>query len=958
MKTIFTSFFLFFLFTGIVLAQQKDQVLSKQFTDQVLKDMPENVRLELTKITNDNKDKNLKNATINSKNRLALHLTKPYKKELKGAQKSFALVQTLNDQNSSYYKEKLDSIVYYEAVLSPTYDSVVVQSAIQKMDENGYVTETIVQQLNSTSNELENAVKYKYTPDANGNLLEQITSEWNGSDWVYKTKYVREYNSQGLVTLGITYDWNGNNWINASKYQFEYTADGELISYMLYNVDENNDWIIYIKTENQYSENGTIASSNTYNTWNKTDSTWMSVGIRLYDEQGQIISEERQLFNAVAQKMIPSYKLEYQYLDDGSSIETRSAWNPDANEYYQQYQNRYKIERQYENDQIIQEDRLRYVNSNWQTDYRKVYNYDQWGNEILYEYYDSFYGDYGQIETKRIRAFSKSGQQIKLEQYHWVWDDYYGYIQTGDMFWEYTLDDKGRNLTYSRYKWDTNKEEWQIDYKDYYAYPNDGERTIKRYKLNINGYYPTYQKAYKTTLNYDDSIGKYTGLSDGEYYNIQITYNEDRRVDELIDREDGQIYEKVKCYYYPSGRDSAWIDYSYSSYLQDTLIHYIVFDYLELSSDEFEVTEFHSEYRDTIFNDYGEIIGIGSKYSIKNTFKADKLIQSISYDLNGVEHSRITFTYNPDGKIHTVLQESDSYQSKSEYTFSNDTLTISEYSKWDGQETTEWNLAYRAKLKIDVSVDKNQFQPIPAVMLDPTDGIEYAYEWHLQYDYGKILEVFDYSDDDNPEIYNISAKSVLYYSPASALQGNAIVSGYIFDETGATKSVSTTTNTKGNPIEGVAVSLCASDDDFVLATVATNANGFYEFKGVPEGNFYLKVDLEGYDQTSTHYIEVTKDAETFQNKNFAVEDGEVVSGITDLDVNIKVYPNPTSGKIRIEGLNSKNIIRIYSNLGNVVFEKVVSDIDNVIDLSKYAPGIYILEMVNNNKPINFKIIKQ
>ena len=75
------------------------------------------------------------------------------------------------------------------------------------------------------------------------------------------------------------------------------------------------------------------------------------------------------------------------------------------------------------------------------------------------------------------------------------------------------------------------------------------------------------------------------------------------------------------------------------------------------------------------------------------------------------------------------------------------------------------------------------------------------------------------------------------------------------------------------------------------------------------------------------------------------------------DVEIAVYPNPTSGEftVKYEGLNH---IRIVNPLGQIVYDTDV-DCDQVhVDLSCMIKGVYIIQIeANNNMAIQKIIVK-
>lgn len=71
---------------------------------------------------------------------------------------------------------------------------------------------------------------------------------------------------------------------------------------------------------------------------------------------------------------------------------------------------------------------------------------------------------------------------------------------------------------------------------------------------------------------------------------------------------------------------------------------------------------------------------------------------------------------------------------------------------------------------------------------------------------------------------------------------------------------------------------------------------------------------------------------------------------------LKIYPNPTKGKLYISGLpeNRKNELALYSTTGKLIWRKNGNTSGEIIDISKYPSGIYILN-VNDS---SFKIIRE
>jgi hypothetical protein len=82
-------------------------------------------------------------------------------------------------------------------------------------------------------------------------------------------------------------------------------------------------------------------------------------------------------------------------------------------------------------------------------------------------------------------------------------------------------------------------------------------------------------------------------------------------------------------------------------------------------------------------------------------------------------------------------------------------------------------------------------------------------------------------------------------------------------------------------------------------------------------------------------------------------------GIADNNANdgIDVYPNPFGNQFIIS-LSETSHVRMFNNLGQVVFEQELSAGRNEISASEFPAGIYTLEVVNGNGIATIKVVKQ
>ena len=89
-----------------------------------------------------------------------------------------------------------------------------------------------------------------------------------------------------------------------------------------------------------------------------------------------------------------------------------------------------------------------------------------------------------------------------------------------------------------------------------------------------------------------------------------------------------------------------------------------------------------------------------------------------------------------------------------------------------------------------------------------------------------------------------------------------------------------------------------------------------------------------------------------------------VTGLKEaLGINLafSVYPNPTAGslKLKIENYDIKNLKYQIYDINGILFQsdKVV-EIETLVSMEKFVPGVYFMKVTDNNKEVKtFKIIK-
>ncbi len=161
-----------------------------------------------------------------------------------------------------------------------------------------------------------------------------------------------------------------------------------------------------------------------------------------------------------------------------------------------------------------------------------------------------------------------------------------------------------------------------------------------------------------------------------------------------------------------------------------------------------------------------------------------------------------------------------------------------------------------------------------------------------------------------------------------------------------TEYIVTFTVTDGtNPLENAVVSINGTN-------VNTNAIGKAIFN-LNDGNYPYTVNLSGYDTFSSN---VTVNG---GNENISVVLQANVS-VSDLEKNISIYPNPTTGQFTIDlrGSARPRSVEITDITGKIIYNTTMEHVALQIDISENASGIYFIKFQNNETVKILKVIKE
>lgn len=203
-----------------------------------------------------------------------------------------------------------------------------------------------------------------------------------------------------------------------------------------------------------------------------------------------------------------------------------------------------------------------------------------------------------------------------------------------------------------------------------------------------------------------------------------------------------------------------------------------------------------------------------------------------------------------------------------------------------------------------------------------------------------------FSDDTN-----LCAASTSYYTPTGQS------SDYLI-----TPKISLNTFTK---LVWSARSYDASyPDDYLVLISATDSliGSFTDTLMVVGGEYYywynrsVQLDLEGYTNQDVFiaFKNITTDGYILMIDNVKVLGSDFASTTEEESLAVSVYPNPTVDLVYFSGMNTGDVIEIYSASGQLL----LTSQSDVIDLKTFDTGLYFYAVISGSKRYQGVISKQ
>lgn len=139
-------------------------------------------------------------------------------------------------------------------------------------------------------------------------------------------------------------------------------------------------------------------------------------------------------------------------------------------------------------------------------------------------------------------------------------------------------------------------------------------------------------------------------------------------------------------------------------------------------------------------------------------------------------------------------------------------------------------------------------------------------------------------------------------------------------------------------------SILDSAGNLIDTTVTNTGNTLSFIRTLAPGDYFLKI------------VSITPTNTNYQTPyNFVIN---TVLGVADNEINkVTFYPNPVKGVLYLDNISASKAT-IYSVLGQQLEVKDFNSTATSIDMSKYAKGIYLITLENQNQAQTIKVIKE
>jgi hypothetical protein len=163
---------------------------------------------------------------------------------------------------------------------------------------------------------------------------------------------------------------------------------------------------------------------------------------------------------------------------------------------------------------------------------------------------------------------------------------------------------------------------------------------------------------------------------------------------------------------------------------------------------------------------------------------------------------------------------------------------------------------------------------------------------------------------------------------------------------------------QGKPVQSYEIWRWITSGNLVqIATVAASVNSYTDLNPPVASNVYYVINA---------IFSSTCSPTSGKNNAFDISKSNILNqtgiGIRedDLAKNIKLYPNPTNGSFQIEFIGNSEFekLRVYDNLGRLIYQTSVRNQPTVIDLNHEPSGTYRVELSGTTGIVQLPLVIQ
>lgn len=363
-----------------------------------------------------------------------------------------------------------------------------------------------------------------------------LGQKWMDDNWVNTTQRLLTYDGEERLVESLNQFWSAQGWENTQRSYFEYANDGSWKKEELQNWDFDF-WVPIEKTFYYYNEEQSLQNETTQ-TYKPVFYDWMTNLLYQfsYDDNGNLLKSLSKIWSSQTKQLENSYQITYAYDDQGNRIEFLwQNWDGISNVWINNVRKVFVYDSL---NRMIEETNQIFWNLNWLNTYQFKYTYDEMGRleyKVGYDWFDDAWnpneqtwyiynaqdqlhkevkskwnGKDWEFEGRTLYTYNSDGLEEEVKYQLWdalfeVWEDnirtirYYdeaqnlveiytqNYEASGwDNVWRrlYSYDTQNRRINEFQQEADNEEDQWEYISRNFF-YHNSNINQVIRYNLDI-----------------------------------------------------------------------------------------------------------------------------------------------------------------------------------------------------------------------------------------------------------------------------------------------------------------------------------------------------------------------------------------------------------------------------------------------------------------------------------------